>query len=116
MAFSITSIATLDALPGTVALALGGITVGGRKGGTAATIETTEDPGASSSGRAFADGRPITLGVSRLDDEEQWILDSLTIGSFPVFANGVGSRCTLLKALTDAEMVAALDAAAAELA
>lgn len=103
----------IAATPGTVALALGGITVGGRAGGLAAVVETAVDPG-SSGGTALKGGKLIRLGVSKLDGEGEWIVDSLSVGGLPVYANGVGSRCTRLKAVSDAGIVAALDAAAAE--
>lgn len=110
----VTGMEQLAAQEGTVALALGGITVGGRAGGLAAVVETDVDPG-SSGGVALKGAKLIVLGVSKLDGESEWIVDSLSVGGLPVYANGVGSRCTRLKAVSDAEIVAALDAAAAEL-
>lgn len=55
-----------------------------------------------------------TLYVSRYDTEHEWIVDGLwrTANSFPIFHNGDGSRCTMLRAVADPFVVAALDAAA----
>lgn len=90
----------LEATAGTVALALGGIEVGGRAGGLAGelVVKTTD--------------AEVTLGVSKLDGEEAWTVDSMFIGSFPSYANGVGARYLRTKQLTDADGIAALDAAA----
>jgi hypothetical protein len=56
-----------------------------------------------------ADG--LTLGCSRLDGEDRWTIDSIWRGSFPVFANGTFSRCTILRHPAPA-IAAALDEAA----
>lgn len=91
----------LAAQEGTVALALGGMKIGGRKAGLAARL-TTE-----------ANGALVTLGVSKLEGETDWTVDSLQIGNgCPAFANGVGARYCATKVLTDAAAVAALEAAA----
>lgn len=91
----------LEAQAGTVALALGGIEVGGRAGGLAGELGVKAD-----------DGVEVTLGVSKLDGEEAWTVDSMFVGSMPAYANGVGARYLLTKQLTNADGIAALDAAA----
>jgi hypothetical protein len=53
------------------------------------------------------------LVVSKYDDEQRWIAVGFYAPScdwFPVYWNGEGSRCTLLKVPTD-EVQTALDAA-----
>lgn len=98
--FTISDARRLDAEEGTVALAFGGVRVGGRSGGFAAMVTTD------------IDGAEVRLGVSQLDGETEWIVDSFSVNGVPRFVNGVAARCTTLKAVTDAEIVAALDAAA----
>lgn len=100
MSAQIISIERLAEQQGTVALALGGITVGGRKAGIAAKLTVEQE------------GKQVLLGVSKLEGEAEWIVDSITIGSFPVVANGVGSRCSTLRTLNDAATIAELNAAA----
>lgn len=51
------------------------------------------------------------LHVSRYPDEDAWIVDGLwrRANSYPVFVNGAGSRCTMLKVVADEYAVALLD-------
>lgn len=54
------------------------------------------------------------MGVSRYHDEDYWVVDcAFRANGFPVFSNGTGSRCIMVRALApeDAE---ALDARLAE--
>jgi hypothetical protein len=99
-AFTIDSVEALAEQKATVALALGGVEVGGRKAGVAAKVSVQTD------------GVLLTLGVSKLAGETEWTVDSLSQGGLPVFANGVGSRCTALKSVSDKNIVAALEAEA----
>lgn len=47
--------------------------------------------------------------LSKLDGEDRWTIDAMWgRGSFPIFSNGFGSRCTILQHPTD-ELAAALD-------
>lgn len=62
-----------------------------------------------------ADGE--TLHLSRLEGETSWIADGLFgANGFPHWCHGFGSRCTLLKSVSDAELVKLLDQAAEQLA
>jgi hypothetical protein len=57
-----------------------------------------------------------TLHLSRLEGESAWVIDGyFGANSFPHWCHGFGSRCTRLQTPADDELVAALDAAAAEL-
>jgi len=57
-----------------------------------------------------------TLHLSQLDGETYWVADGLFgPGSFPHWCHGFGSRYTLLKTVSNAELVSALDAAKAAL-
>lgn len=105
MEFTITSTSRLEAQAPTVALALGGIEVGGRAAGVAATVEI-EASGAP-------EGVKARLGVSRLEGETEWIVDSFAHSNgYVLFSNGVGARYCKLKTISDERIVRALDNAA----
>lgn len=53
----------------------------------------------------------LTLSCSRIDGEDRWTIDAIWRGSFPVYANGTFSRCTILRHPND-DIAAALDTAA----
>jgi hypothetical protein len=55
-----------------------------------------------------------SLHVTRYDDEERWIVDAVWVreNSYPLFANGEGSRCTALRAVVDEDAIRLLDEAA----
>lgn len=57
-----------------------------------------------------------TLHLSRYDTETEWVVDGVwvTANSYPVYHNGLGSRCTALRVVTEADLVAALNARAAD--
>lgn len=95
MAFSVESVRELaDTRTTTVALALGGIEVTtGHAAGIAATVKV--------------DG--LTLGVSQLEGETEWIVDSCWVDGRPQWANGDGARYLRCKALSDADIIAELD-------
>jgi hypothetical protein len=48
-----------------------------------------------------------TVWFSRWDDEDLWVLDAhFGPGGFPVFSNGLGSRCTAYRVLPKDDSVA----------
>jgi hypothetical protein len=66
---------------------------------------------AGSAARLVTGGRIYT--VSRLDGEDGWTIDGESLpNGLPIFFNGEGARYTLLRVIDDAEIAAALDAAA----
>lgn len=81
------------------ALALGGAQIAiGHAAGWQATIEI--------------DG--LTLRLSKLDGESEWIADAASQGARTLWDNGTAARYLRCKALTNAAAIAALDAEAAE--
>lgn len=108
MAASITldsvKVEQVEATEGTTALALGGITVGGQAAGLKGELALT------------VDGVELTLGLSKLEGEEGWTVDAMTANGHVSYANGYGARYLRTKQLTDAELIAELDARAAALA
>lgn len=100
-AFSITEVAPIAAKPAAWSLYLAREVLPASRGGFSATVE-------------FEDGS--RWDVSRLDGEDGWIIDGLYTAAqpwFPVFFNGIGSRCTILRPVTLDDVTAALDAAVA---
>lgn len=74
------------------------------------TAERNEQPGCEGwQGRVVLDGGRITLGVSRLDYEQHWTVDSKFQGSLPIYVNGYGSRCTRVDQISDPQIIAQLD-------
>lgn len=66
-------------------------------------------PGGVAADVVFADR---TWNVSRLEGESGWTIDGEFLSNgFPVFFNGVGTRFTIPRVVTDSPLVAALDAA-----
>jgi hypothetical protein len=86
-----------QATEGTVALALGGLTIPGKAGWEAVVEEG-----------------PFTYYLSRLDGEGRWVIDGKWAGARAVFHNGWGSRSTRLTYATVA-IEAKLRARVAEL-
>lgn len=102
---TIVSIARITStLQSTTALALGGMQVTtGHAGGTAAVVEQLTEEGF------------LTLHVTKLEGETDWTVDAAYKGGFPLWANGEGARYLRTRQIKDAEIVGALDGAAAGL-
>lgn len=102
---TITTMRTIEStLRTTTALALGGAQITtGHQGGLAATIEGAGDNGT------------LTLHVTQLTGETDWIIDAAYIGGCPAYANGEGARYCKVRAIADEALIAQLDEAAAAL-
>lgn len=99
--FTIHELHTIEAFEGTTSLVFGGVKLGGRAGGVGATVES----------------EGFKIGVSKLDGEELWIIDSMfkADNGFPIFSNGEGCRAIRLRTLVNEELIAELDRRAGEL-
>lgn len=93
------------ATQGEVALAMWGMpSLGGNTAGLKGTVVATAE-----------DGAELTLALSRLDGEEAWTLDGLSVNGVPMWQNGYGARYLRTKQLNasaDNEVAVALEAAA----
>jgi hypothetical protein len=56
-----------------------------------------------------ADGHSRAYGLSRLDGEDGWTIDSHFRDGLPIYVNGYGSRCLRTSRIIDAHVIAALE-------